>query len=48
VKDFDENGCVIVMGGTNDIQTNYSATIPEGLKKVLPLSKKTLSLTLFH
>jgi len=41
VRDFNENDCLIVMGGTNDIETNYSETIPEGIRKVLPLSKQT-------
>lgn len=41
VKNFNENDCLIVLGGSNDMDGNYQKTIPEGLNKVLSLSKKT-------
>jgi len=41
VRNFNENDCLIVMGGTNDIKTNYSETIPEGIRKVLPFPRQT-------
>jgi len=43
VKSFDENDCVIVLGGTNDVELDgkYRETVAEGIKNVLPLSKQT-------
>lgn len=41
VANFGKEDCLIVLGGTNDMDGNYKETIPEGIRRVLPLSKKT-------
>lgn len=43
VKDFNENDCLIVLGGTNDVEADgmYKQSISKDLRKVLPLSKQT-------
>ena len=38
VKDFNDKDCLIVLGGTNDVEVDgkYIASIPEAIRKVLP------------
>jgi len=41
VEGFGESDCLIVLGGSNDMDGKYKETILQGLSKVLPLAKKT-------
>lgn len=43
VEDFTKDDCVIVMGGTNDVEEgdNYRETIMEGVQRALPVSCHT-------